>query len=159
MAFRSISTEDTASGQPMKTDLVGQILDNEENLNERVTELEAGGSATSSANAIVIANGSIHSSNYFDSLEGVIRYQARSNIRLTTAIISKVGTSGRTGSLEMDILTAAVINGTYASIMSTLPSISATIAASSSINAAFSNASVSQNHWIRVDITLSLIHI
>lgn len=155
MAFRTIDENDVKSGRPIQEDLVSTFRENEENLNERVSSLEG----AQSSGAVFIANGSIHSGNYFDSLEGVVRYQARSPLRIITAVISKVGTTVLSETLEMDILTSETVNGTYTSIMSVNPSISGTSSDDSSSNAAFSNANVAQNHWIRVDITSTIANI
>ena len=135
---------------------MSRFLENVEDLNTRLSAIEAGQVST---NRVVISNGSIHSNNYFDSLEGVIRYQARSGLRITTAVVSKVGATNLSETLEIDLKTSETVNGTYESIMTTRPSIAGSASADSSTNAAFSDNVITENHWLRVDITSTISNI
>ena len=163
MVFESVLSSQIEAGKATTKDLFSKIKENEDDLNTRLNTLEG---AAGESGAITIVNASLHTHNFFSSLQAVARYQAREEINLTAVIVSRVGTPSLLNSdkLEIDILKSSTINGTYSTIMTTKPSLLASSSAASSTNGVFSNNVLANGDWVRVDITsmipsISEVHI
>jgi hypothetical protein len=145
------STPNTVSvGDAVKKDDYDKLKNNSIDHEARVAALEVG------AAVIVIIDKDISNLSQYvnaaSTLEGLIRYQAKQNLTLSSAILTD--TEGATsGTFEFDILKATTIGGTYTTVFSTKPSITANGSAQESSNAAFSVTSVSAGDWLRFDIT------
>lgn len=148
MAYSTPNT--IAVGDPVKKDDYDKLANNSIAHETRVAALESG-----SAVITIFDEDISNLSQYVNSsstLEGIMRFQAKQNMTLSSAILTD--TEGATsGTFEFDILKATAIGGTYTTVFSTKPSVSANGSAQESSNAAFSTTSVSAGDWLRLDIT------
>lgn len=137
-------------GDAVKKDDYDKLKNNSIDHETRVAALE-----TAAASIVLIDEDISNLGQYVNAsstLEGLIRYQAKQNLTLTSAILTD--TEGATsGTLEFNILKASSIGGTYTTVFSTRPSVSANGSAQESSNAVFSVTSVSAGDWLRLDIT------
>lgn len=137
-------------GDAVKKDDYDKLKNNSIDHESRIAALETG-----AASIVIIEEDISNLAQYVNSsstLEGLIRYQAKQNLTLSSAILTD--TEGATsGTFEFDILKATSIGGTYTTVFSTKPSVSANGSPQESSNAAFSVTSVSAGDWLRLDIT------
>lgn len=145
------STPNTVSvGDPVKKDDYDKLKDNSIDHESRVSSLEA------AAASIVIFDSQISGLGQYvnssSTLTGLFRYQAKSDLTLTGAVLTD--TDGATsGTFEFDVKKATAIGGTYTTVFSTKPSLTANGSPQESSNAAFSVTSVSTGDWLELSIT------
>jgi len=137
-------------GDAVKKDHYDVLKANTENHEIRILAAESGSST------IVIFDTDISNlSQYVNSastLEGLLRFQAKQDMTLSGAILTD--TEGAASSTyEFDILKSTTIGGTYTTVFSTKPSLTANGSPQESSNAVFSVTSVSTGDWLRFDIT------
>jgi hypothetical protein len=146
MAYATPTT--IAVGDPVKKDHYDILAGNSVSHETRVLALESG-SAVIDIFDTTYSNLSQYV-NVSSTLEGIDRYQAKQALTLTGAIITD--TEGATSSdFEFDILKATAIGGSYTTVFSTTPSLTANGSPQESSNAVFSVTSVAAGDWLRLD--------
>lgn len=152
MAFSSIPTASIQVGKAIKKELWQLTKDNEDDLDSRITVVEAG------ANKVEVFNGNVKLRNNSLTLTGLLTFRASSTFTLLDAKIGIYEKGSSSGTLEMDVLKSVDRNpANFATVFTTKPSL--VMASSSdfddSTNAVFDGgqASISVGDHLRLDIT------
>ena len=137
-------------GDPNKKELWDGITGNFPDHETRINSLEGG------AKLITIINDTFLNAAQMTSgsvITEIILWQAKQTFNMTTAIIS-VLEAGSSGTVTMDVLKASSLDGAFASMLSTKPSVIYSEGDdSSSTNKVFSTTLVTAEDWIRIDLT------
>lgn len=147
----SYSTPNTVSvGDPVKKVDYDKLKDNSIDHETRILALASG-----SSTILIFETDISNLSQYVNSsstLEGLLRFQAKQDMTLNGAILTD--TEGAASStFEFDVLKSSTIGGTYTTVFSTKPSLTANGSPQESSNAAFSTTAVTAGDWLRFDIT------
>lgn len=136
-------------GDPVKKTTYDKLKNNTSEHETRIAALETG-----SSTIVIMDENFFNLIQYVDypaSLEGLIHFQAKQDMTLTSAIVTDLQGS-TSGAMEVDVLVSSTVGGTYTTVFSVQPSVTSATPAESS-NGVFSTTSISTGQWIRLDIT------
>jgi len=148
MAYQTPNT--VVVGDPVKKDDYDKLKGNSIDHETRVSALEVG-----AATIIIFKSQISNLSQYVNStstLTALFRYQAEQALTLSSAVLTD--TEGATsGTFEFEIKKSTTIGGTYTTVFSTLPSLTADGSPKESSNAAFSTTAVAAGDWLELSVT------
>ena len=151
MAFTTIPSSSIVIGQPITADLFALIKGNEDDLNTRVGSLEVTSAKVEVFDCYML-NGSS-----FSTASGLMYYEAIQAFTVSEAFIRIFTVGSMTGTIEIDVLKATTLTGTYTSIFTTKPSItlSGAVDGQASTNKVFNSGqiAVAKGNFLRLDIT------
>lgn len=153
MAFTSLSNTLITVGKAIKKEIFQTLKDNQDDLNTRLSSVEAG------TNKVRFFNGTVLAASSFTTASGVLFHRVESGYDVTDAkvvIFDKGGISS--GTLEFDIKKSSTLDFTSnVSIFTTRPSLDFSTASSydESSNAVLDNTNkvLSEGDYLRFDIT------
>ena len=151
MAYTPINASNIQVGDSVKQELFQAIKDNFDNHETRIIAAETSGAV------LEVFDEDVHNASSAVTMTNLLSYQAKRNIRITkvTLQIYEKG-SVSSGILEMDVLKASSLGGTYASILTTLPDIDFSTAANFDATDGIINGSLNElidGDYLRVDMT------
>lgn len=153
MAYTSLTDADLQPGKPVKSELFTQIDSNLDDLNSRVTTIEAG------AGKVEIFNFPIYNASSASTLTGVSYYIAQADFSLVEAKIAIFEKGSYTGTIEIDLQLNSSGTGfdpaDYVTVFSTKPSIALAGASDydESSNAVFGSTAIQQGDYLRLDFS------
>jgi hypothetical protein len=151
MPFNTIPSSWLDVGDPTKKELYDYIKNNEDNLNTRLSTVEAFGAG------LDLINGDIRGASTFATLTNVVVIYITKPMTLNNCFIQVYDKGALTGDLEIDIKKSSSINGTYTSVFTTQPSIDVGVVSdyATSTNQVFSVSQVDLivGDYIKLDIT------
>lgn len=155
MSFSSIPSSIIAAGKSATTTLFSLIKSNQDDLNTRLTLVEAGANKIIVFDNLVINAATLASGG---TATGIALWRAPSNFTLTDARVYIFTKGSLTGNLEIDFKKSSTPDFTSSvSVFTTKPKVVYSTASDYEVssNAVFdaTNANISQNNFIRFDVT------
>lgn len=154
MAFSSLSSSLYAVGKAVTRQLFNTLKNNQDDLNTRLTTVEA------AASKVVFFDGIVQNAAVYSTLTGAIFHRVQSAIDITDCKIALYDKGGiSSGTLEIDVQKASSGNDftSSVSVFTTKPSLDLSVAGNytESTNAVLSvtNKVLSEGDWLRIDIS------
>lgn len=134
MPFSSIPSGSIDIGDPVKKELFDLIKNNEDNLDTRLQVVEAFGAG------IDVFNFDLRNATNFTTLSNLYRKYITKDQTINECFIQIYAAGSLVGTVEIDVLRATSLNGTYTSVFTTKPSIDVGVIADYGVstNAVFS---------------------
>jgi len=150
MARDVITTTEIQAGKPTTTSLFNKIKGNDDDHETRINAVEVQG------NRIVIFDEIVVNAAQYNSgtgIEEIGLWRSPISMNITQAVIH-VLEAGTSGTWEYDLKKSSTLGGVFASMFTTKPSVVFSAGDNvSSSNAVFSDNSVSQGDFIKLDLT------
>ena len=153
MAYTPLSSALYAVGRAVTRNLFSTLSDNADNLNTRLTSVEA------SASKILFYDGHIAAAGDYSSMTGALFHRVQAGIDITDCKIVLYDKGAvSSGTLELDVQKSSSLDfASSVSVFTTKPSLDLSVAASysESSNAVLDNTnkSLSEGDYIRIDVT------
>jgi len=154
MAYDPLVLTNLQAGKPLTEDITAKIKSNEDDLNSRLNDVEAG------ANKVEVWNATIYNADSASSITGLDYYEGQTTFTLTTCRIQIFTVGSLTGDLEIDVQKSTTIDGSYSSIFSTKPKINLSTASDGDssdtggqTSAVFSVTSMASTEFLRLDLS------
>lgn len=151
MPFTTIPSGWLDIGDPTKKEIFDYIKNNEDNLDTRLQSVEAASST------VEVFNFDLRNATNFTTLSNLYRKYITRPQTLNDCFIQIYACGSLTGTIEVDILKASSLNGTYSSVFTTKPSIDVGVVADygKSTNQVFSVSQVDliAGDYLKLNIT------